>query len=368
MTVLMDMDPELARRKLKRIIEKLRKIKGRHSSLTTVYIPPDKSLIDVINFLRQEYMTASNIKDKTNRKMVQDNILTMINEIQKLKKIPENGVALFYGYYETSPGKFEQVKEIVVPPFPIKNFIYICGKDFDLRPLEEMTIPKNIIVVVLMEAGNYVIGIIRGKDIEVLKEGEYYVIGKTRRGGQSARRYERIREEQIHNFYKHLAKEVNELLLPELENIDAIVFGGNTIRVQEFLEENLLDYRLRDKIVTNIISVPIIDGDGIFLAAKEVAEIVKESEIHREKRLWEEFKTRLMKDDSLVTYGKNEVMEYLKQGRVETVLISEALEDILDEVIDLAEKYGTKVEIFGKNTESGKELLGFGGIAAILRW
>jgi len=368
MTVLMDMDPEYARRKLKRIVERLKKIKGRHSSLTTVYIPPDKSLVDVINFLRQEYMTASNIKDKTNRKMVQDNILTMINDIQRLKKIPENGIALFYGYYETSPGKFEQVKEMIVPPFPIKNFIYICGKEFDVKPLEEMTVPKNVIAVILLEAGNYAIGIIRGKDIEVLKEGEYYVIGKTRRGGQSARRYERIREEQIHNFYKHLAKEINELLLPQLENVDAVVFGGNTIRVQEFLEENLLDYRLRDKVASKIISVPIIDGDGIFLAAKEVAEIVKESEIYRERRLWEEFKTRLMKGDSLLTYGKNEVMEYLKQGRVEVLLISEALEDLLDEVIDTAEKYGTRVEIFGKNTESGKELLSFGGIAAILRW
>ncbi|MHA1708825.1 MAG: peptide chain release factor aRF-1 [Candidatus Baldrarchaeia archaeon] len=363
------LDVEVARRRLKSEITRLKNVKGRHSSLTTVYIPGDKNFMDVISFLEKEYETASNIQDKSNRKMVQDNLASMIFELQRLGGIPKNGLAMFFGFHEVSPGRFEQIKEIIIPPLPIKQFIYVCGKEFELRPLEEMTTPKNVIAVILMEAGNYAIGLIRGKDVEVLKEGDYYIIGKTRKGGQSARRYERIREEQVHNFYKHLAKEINELLLPMLDNIDAIVFGGNTIRVEEFLEEGLLDYRLREKVVNKIISVPEISAEGLYVAVKDVAEIIRDSELYREKKVWEEFKTKLVKGDSAVAYGPNDVIEYLKQGRVDVVMVSEGIDDsLMDEIIELAQSTGARVEIFGKKTECGRELMSFGGIAAILRW
>ena len=355
------------RRKMQQLIKRLSQIKGRHSSLTTLYVPEDKKLSDVINFLRQEYETASNIKDKTNRKMVQDNLLRIIGELQKYKQIPKNGLALFFGYEEIGEGQFQEVKEIINPPLPIKQFVYICGKEFYLEPLKEMTLPKNIIGVVLLEAGRYTIAIIRGKHVEILKDGEYYVIGKTKKGGQSARRYERLREEQVNNFYKHLAKEVNEIFLPQLENVDVLIFGGNSIRVQEFLERELLDYRLREKILTKKISVPMVGPDGVFQAVKEITELVRDSEIAREKALWEDFKARIAKDDPLVTYGKEEVLRNLKEGRVDIVIISETLDDLIDEITEIAEQFRTDVEIFSSETESGQELLAFGGIVAILR-
>ncbi|MGQ4833278.1 MAG: peptide chain release factor aRF-1 [Candidatus Asgardarchaeia archaeon] len=358
----------IERRKLMRIIEKLESYKGRHSSLTTLYVPPDKNLSDVINFLRQEYETAGNIKDKTNRKMVQDNLVRMINELQKYKKLPENGLALFFGYHEIGEGQFEEIKEVIGPPLPIKQFVYICGKEFYLEPLKEMAAPKNIVGVVILEAGHYTIGILKGKHIEILKDDDYYVIGKTRRGGQSARRYERLREEQINNFYKHLAKEINELFLPMIDNIEAIIFGGNTLRAMEFLEKNLLDYRIREKIVDKIISTPLISPQGIFQVIKEIGEIIKDSEIARERELWENFKEKLAKGDKLIAYGKDEVIEMIKQGRVDTVLVSEELGNLIDELIELAEKYRTRIEIFSSQTESGQELLAFGGIVAFLRW
>ncbi|MCD6513532.1 MAG: peptide chain release factor aRF-1 [Candidatus Odinarchaeota archaeon] len=358
----------LERRKLTRIIERLSKYKGRHSSLTTLYIPSSKNLVDVINFLKQEYETAGNIKDKTNRKMVQDNLQKMINELQKYKKLPENGVALFFGYHEIGEGSFEEIKEIIVPPLPIKQFIYICGKEFYVEPLKEMAAPRNIIGVVILEAGHYTIALIKGKHIEILKDDDYYIIGKTRRGGQSARRFERLREEQVNNFYKHLAKEVNELFLPMINDIEAVVFGGNTLRAMEFLEKDLLDYRIKNKIISKVIPTSLINPQGVFQMTKEIAEIIKSSEIARERKLWEDFKEKLARNDKLITYGKDEVLDLLKQGRVDTVLISENMGDLVDEIIELAEQFGTKVEIFSSQTESGQELLAFGGIVAFLRW
>jgi peptide chain release factor subunit 1 len=46
----------------KRLLEKIEKLEGRGTELVTLYIPPDKSISDVINYLRQEYATASKHK------------------------------------------------------------------------------------------------------------------------------------------------------------------------------------------------------------------------------------------------------------------------------------------------------------------
>ncbi|MHA1596857.1 MAG: peptide chain release factor aRF-1 [Candidatus Asgardarchaeia archaeon] len=351
-----------------RKINQIKSFKGRHSSLTTLYVPSDKNLVDVINFLRQEYETASNIKDKTNRKMVQDNIQRLINDLQRIRQVPENGLVMFYGYHEVREGQFEEIRHVLEPPLPITQFIYLCGKEFYVKPLVEMTEARSIIGIVLMEAGHYTIGLIKGKRIEVVKDDDYYIVGKTRRGGQSARRYERLREEQVNNFYKHLANIVNEIFLPIIDDVDALVFGGNTIRVQEFLQKPYLDYRLREKILSKVLPVSIVDEMGIYMAVKEISEIVKNSEIAKERDLWENFKSRLSRDDKLITYGKDIVLDYLKQGRVDLIIISETMGGLVDEVIELAEKYGTKVEIFSKDTEPGQELIAFGGIVAILRW
>jgi len=358
----------IERREIEKYVEKLSQYKGRHSSLTTLYVPHDKNLVDVINFLRQEYETAGNIKDKTNRKMVQDNIQSLIGELQKIKKLPPNGLAMFIGHATVGEGQFQEVHEVFEPPLPIKQFIYICGKEFYLEPLKEMARPRNIIAVILLEAGHYTLGLIKGKHIEIIKEEDYYVIGKFKKGGQSARRFERLREEQVNNFYKHLAKIINESLLPILNQVDAIVFGGNTIRVQEFLEKELLDYRVRKKIIDKVISVPLVTADGIFQAVKIVSEIIRDSEIAKEKELWEDFKSRLGRGDTQITYGRDEVLQYLKEGRVETVIVSEKMGNLIDEVIELARQTGAKVEIFSADTESGQELLAFGGLVGILRW
>ena len=74
------------RHRLRRKVEELKAYQGRHSSFTTIYIPPTKNLIDVINFVKTELAGAENIKSKANRKNVQDNLTAILNELIKLKE------------------------------------------------------------------------------------------------------------------------------------------------------------------------------------------------------------------------------------------------------------------------------------------
>jgi peptide chain release factor subunit 1 len=356
-----------ARQRLRHKIEELKTHQGRHSSFTTLYIPPSKNLIDVVGFVKSELAGADNIKSKSNRKNVQDNLTAILTELTMISEIPENGLALFFGIVDEG-GSSGEIREIVIPPSPVSQFIYECGREFVLEELEDMTRPKSLVVIVLIEGGKITIGYLRGKHLELVRDEDFYIIGKTRAGGQSARRYERIRDEKMVEFFKYSGRILNELLLDNLENVDAIVLGGNTIRAQEFLEKGDLDYRLREKVAEVIIPVSVIDETGLYQAVKEASRVLKETEIFAERQAWDKFMEDLMKGSPTASYGEAEVTQALREGRVEVLMVSEDTYDKYGPLIEEAEAYSTETMIFSSQTESGAQLKSFGGIAARLRW
>ena len=159
---------------------------------------------------------------------------------------------------------------------------------------------------------------------------------------------------------------MNELLIENIDNVDAIVFGGNTIRAQEFLERNDLDYRLQEKVVDTIIPVSVIDETGLYQAVKEASRLLRETEIYAERQMWDGFMQDLMKGNPTATYGEKEVMDALVQGRIDTILIIEE-DPRIDDLFDQIQQFGTEIMIFSPQTESGAQLKSFGGIAARLR-
>ncbi|MHA1928913.1 MAG: peptide chain release factor aRF-1 [Candidatus Thorarchaeota archaeon] len=357
----------LERQQLKRKVKALQAYQGRHSSFTTITVPPSKSLIDVISFVKAELAGAENIKSKQNRKNVQDNLTAILSELTKLRSLPENGIAFFFGFEEEG-GSNKEIREIVVPPSPISQFTYLCGREFVTEELQSMTLPKSLVVITLIEGGKVTIGYLRGKHMEMVLDEDFFIIGKTRAGGQSAKRYLRLREEKMQEFFKFVGRKMWDLLKDNLDNVDAIVLGGNTIRCQEFLEKGDLDYRLKEKIADVIISVSIIDETGLYQAVKEASRVLKETEIYAERQAWDKFMEDLMKGLNTVSYGTAEVLKALRDGRVDTLLVVEDKMELIDELFDEINSYGTKIMVFSSQTESGAQLSGFGGVAARLRW
>ncbi|MFW9849857.1 MAG: peptide chain release factor aRF-1 [Candidatus Thorarchaeota archaeon] len=355
------------RQQLKKKVSQLKAYKGRHSSFTTLYIPPTKNLVEVVNFVKAELSGADNIKSKANRKNVQDNLSAILSELTMVNDLPENGLAFFYGIQEEG-GTTNEIREIVIPPSPISQFVYLCGREFVVDELEGMTLPKSLVVIVLIEGGKVTIGYLRGKHMEMVLDEDFYIIGKTRAGGQSAKRYLRLREEKMQEFFNFVGRRLDELLLDNLDNVDAIVLGGNTIRCLEFLDKGNMDYRIREKIADTIIPVSIIDETGLYQAMKEASRVLKETEIYAERQEWDAFMSDVMKGSTLVTYGKSEVLEALSQGRVATLMVVEDNTELIDDLYDEISTFRTDLMIFSSQTESGAQLKSFGGIAARLRY
>ena len=334
----------------------------------TLYVPSSEnrsSTIDYLrSFIRRELAETENIKDKANRKIVITNLQWILNDVVKLGRIPDNGVIFFYGV-----GKYEdealEIREMIVPHLPISNSKYFCGKEFLVEILEEMIIPSTQIVIVLLEGGKLAWGVLKGSHLEVKHVKSYHVPGKTRKGGMSAKRYGKLRQEKLVKFYKEVAIHLNKKLLDNVDDIEIIIFGGNSVRAKEFTKTKYLDYRLRDKIHKVIIPIGLINGDGLEQSKKEIAKILTGHVLAKEKKVWDEFMELLMKNNPKAIYGRKQVYEKILEKRVKTMLWFEGYSfeyslELLEGSFDIA--------YFSEGTEWGQQLKAFGGFAAILRY
>ncbi|MDI6691678.1 MAG: peptide chain release factor 1, partial [Candidatus Bathyarchaeota archaeon] len=83
--------------RLKKTLNMLASKEGRGTELISLYVPPGKQISEVMNMLRDEYGTASNIKSTTTRKNVQDAIVKTQQRLKLFKETPENGLVIFCG-------------------------------------------------------------------------------------------------------------------------------------------------------------------------------------------------------------------------------------------------------------------------------
>lgn len=400
--------------RLKKLLDSLSSKKGSHTELISLYIPPDRQISDVMNSLRSEYSTASNIKSKTTRKNVLDAIEKVMQRLRLFKKVPHNGLVIFCGAIPQNGAGSEKVETYVVePPDPISIYYYRCDQRFHLEPLMETLREKNTYGIVVIDGNDATIAKLKGKTLNIVKKMTSGIPGKHRAGGQSARRFERLREVEVNEYYKRVGKHINEIFL-KIDDLKGILIGGPGPTKYDFIKGKYLQYTLEDKILSTVDTAYTGEG-GLEAVLEKSPDILENVRYVEEKKLVQNFLFQLGHDTGLATYGEKEVLKALRRGSVKTLLIFEELQsnkatvqcsncgfteqvkienktieaerfenfcsncatlnlrvieirDIIDEMVELAEQTGAEVEIISAGTEEGAELKSFGKIAAILRY
>ncbi|AHF80276.1 peptide chain release factor aRF-1 [Thermococcus paralvinellae] len=402
---------------LKKKVEELKKFRGRATELVSLYIPAGYDLNKVMQQLREEYGTAQNIKSKSTRKNVLGALERAMQHLKLYKQTPPTGLALFVGNVSEQEGVSDIRVFAIIPPEPLKVRLYRCDQTFVTEPLEEMLRVKEAYGLITVEKNEATIGILRGKRIEVVDELTSNVPGKTRAGGQSARRYERIREQETHEFMKRIGEHANKAFLPLLEKgeLKGIIIGGPGPTKEEFVEGDYLHHELRKKII-GVVDISYHGEYGLRELVEKASDILSEHEAIKEKKLVQDFFRHLVKDTGLITYGEKEVRKALELGAVDTLLISEGYDkvrvkakcnncgweelktmseqefevykrklktcpkcgsqnisfekwDVAEELIKMAEEIGANVEIISLDTEEGQQFYkAFGGLGAFLRY
>jgi len=172
------------RYQLRKFINELSKIRGRHTELVSVYVPAGYELIKIIQHLQEEQGTAENIKDKTTRLHVIDSLDKMIRHLRLFKKTPENGLAIFAGNIASQESKTDIKVWSVEPPQELKFRSYRCDQTFMLDPLKELLEVKEVYGLIVLDNREGNIALLRGTYIEEIANMTSGISGKSRAGGQ----------------------------------------------------------------------------------------------------------------------------------------------------------------------------------------
>jgi peptide chain release factor subunit 1 len=354
------------KRELKKLVKKLEKIRGRHTELVSVYVPAGYDLNKVISHLKEEQGTAKNIKDAKTRGNVIDSLEKGVRLLREIGRTPENGIALFSGNVSTQENKINITAWAVEPSDPLNIRMYRCDQKFVLDPLRSMMEHKNVYGLVVMDRREASIGFLKGPRIEMTSHLTSGVPGKFRAGGQSAQRFDRLIEGMALEFYRRVAERCKDEFLGLGNDLKGILIGGPGPTKEAFSEQ--LNNELKKKVIA-IQDLTYTDESGLHDLVEKSQDVIASEMIVEEKKIMQRFFDVLAKEPSRAGYGKDDVLNKIKMGAADVVLISEDIDDdIFEEFETIAGEYGTKVKVISIETREGKQLKDLGGFAVILRY
>jgi peptide chain release factor subunit 1 len=389
-------------------------MKGFGTELVTLIIPPDRQVSDARQMLQNEHGQAANIKSKGTRKNVQGAIESALSTLSRYKNAGEFGIAIFVGSIIIGNNKNRMISVVIEdPPEPLLSFRYRCDSKFELTQLEEMLIDKKSYGLFVIDRSEAAYGIASGKRIHVQEHLVSNIMGKHRQGGQSAQRFERLIEEAAHNFFKRATEHANSYWLPHLENIQAIIIGGPGATKDFVVKNEYFHHEIAKKIAKTHFDVGYSNESGVRELVDNAGAMMGEIELDAERQIMNRFLEELIRPHPKATYGEMMVKRALEEGAVDKLLFSEGLKakdlkvqckkcrhewdqrvkktsddiscpecaasgeairvletsSVFDILSKNAEASNTEVIIISTDTEEGSQLmLGFGGLAAILRY
>ena len=407
----------LARFRFQRMLEMLEKKEGRGTELITVYIPPGKQVSDVMNDLRTEWGTAGNIKSKTTQKNVQGALTKAMEQLKLYKKVPSTGLVLFAGSIASEQlGVGNMETYVLIPPEPIGIYYYRCEHRFMLEPLYELLRAEDAFGILVIDSKAATFAMLKGKRADIIKDITSGVAGKTRAGGQSARRYERIRQMHLNEYFTRVGKYMTEIYL-DAPDLKGIIVGGPGPTKEDFLKGNYLHYEIKDKILTTV-DTGYTGREGVKEVVARSREFIRNVRFYEERKIVQDFLYNVGQETGLATYGEREIIQALKANNVRTLLLSEGIrrafvklrcrdcgyeetrivdldrmgefeeevgdlsclkcnngsyelvekEDLFEALVKMAEGTEARVEVISTETEEGEMLKSFGGLGAILKY
>ncbi len=358
---------EAQRFHLKKFIKELENFRGRHTELVSVYIPQDYDLNKIINHLAQEQGTASNIKSASTRKNVTDALERMIQHLKLFKRTPPNGLVVFSGNVAEREGQQDFKVWSIEPPVPLKTRIYRCDKEFVLDILKDMLDVKEVYGLVVMDRRDANIALLKGKTIIPLVKTHSEVPGKFKAGGQSAMRFARQIEGAAKDHYKKVAEYMKETFL-KMDGLKGIIVGGPGPTKYDLVEGDFITNEVKKKIIA-IKDLSYTGEFGLEELLEKSLDVLAQEDVTEEKKIVGRFLETLATKQNMVSYGEVDVMNKLKMGVVDTLLLSEDLsEQKIEEFEAAAKAYGTNVRIISTQTREGVQLRDLGKAAAILRY
>ena len=137
--------------------------------------------------------------------------------------------------YADGAARIESGEETLVvrPPFGLAH--EGSYEHVELGPLLEALDADHVVAALLVRLGGYAVGVFEGERLAASKVGTRFVKGRHKKGGSSANRFRRRREQQARELVEAAAETAVNVLEPYRDRVEFVAFGGDRRAVDEVL-------------------------------------------------------------------------------------------------------------------------------------
>ncbi|KAF9540657.1 peptide chain release factor eRF/aRF subunit 1 [Agrocybe pediades] len=312
--------------KVKKLIKSLDSARGAGTSMISLIIPPKDQISRANAMLTQEYGTASNIKSRVNRLSVLAAITSTQQRLKLYNRVPPNGLVLFVGTILTDEGKEKKVSFDFEPHKPINTSLYLCDNKFHTEALSELLESDSRFGFIVMDGNGTLFGALAGNTREIIHKFTVDLPKKHGRGGQSALRFSRLRDEKRHNYVRKVAEHaVQHFITNDKVNVTGLVLAGSADFKTELSQSDMFDPRLAAKVI-KVVDVSYGGENGFNQAIELAAESLANVKFVQEKKLIQKYFDEISQDTGRYCFGIDDTLKALELGAVETLIVWENLD------------------------------------------
>ncbi len=400
--------------KLRKLIAWLSASEERGKEFVSIYVPPLTLIDEIVAVLKSKSDEILPKSDSAEGRL-QEVLRHVMQNLKQLKEIPENGLAVFAGTLVTDKPEGETLEfREIVPPEPITKYLCEIDNHFQLEPLREMLRNEKVVGILALDSKEAGFGLLNGERLELVERITSGIPGKSGKGGQSQRRYERERDMELAYFFHRIAEHATKTFL-ENHKITVLIIGGPGPTKHDFLKGDYLHYELKSALLSTV-DTQFAGTEGVKEVLSKSSEELKNMCSPEEKSVVHRLLTELGKEHGLAIYGLELILDSLKKGEVEVVLVTDNTnfiensamcrrcglsktmiadkknvqaiqkmkstpclrcgateyemeeKDIVDVLEDAASQTDARVEVISVESQEKAKLVALGGFGAILRY
>lgn len=298
--------------------------------LVTLAVAPDSSIEAARERIEEAHAESEYVGDDETSEPATEALERTRRVVDEYDELPENGLVVYAGVIdgETVDYVFDDLAS------PVSATTFQRANEFDTGPLgvESEAATYGLLVV---EHGAAALGTLEGEDVERIAtlDGDWREDNPT--GGALGDReqvdrefFEQVAERAAREFLGEAADELRkddaEPAEQAIDPVEGLFVGGSTVTAAEFLEEDYLDHRLRNRLVTDDFEVGDVSGEGLDQLASKARDHLDVAEREAVADRLAELDAELEDGDEAVA-GEDATVEALTLEAVSTTLAAERL-------------------------------------------
>jgi peptide subunit release factor 1 (eRF1) len=245
---------------------------------------------------------------------------------------------------------------IIEPPKKINKVYYRCCKQFNLDTISEMFKNETKIGIILISGSGYKFYVIiktgSHLDVRCLDDGTIKLQKNQKKGGQSAQRIERIKNEKDNNYIKKVSeKAIKSFMIVDKSraNIDTIILSGPASRKKE-LYNNSTFKQFLGPYVSKFVNTREIDKVNPLTIYNKSLDVILNQHDKNVMKLVGDIEDLINIGSDKLIFGIDETISNMESCMIKSLLINSNLDNGLKQQINELNTYDCEILEFDSDS------------------